>query len=269
MKILFYSISLLSCALSLAAPNLLLAKEYNNENIKGWAMSEKLDGVRAYWDGKQLISRQGYVFSPPKEWIQDFPPFALDGELYSGRQQFEYVSAAVRSNNHNWQGIRLHVFDVPNASGNLYQRLAKIQTYARQHPKAHLVVIKQIPVHDLAHAKQFLRQVEQNGGEGVMLRHPTMPYQGGRSNQLLKLKSVYDAECVVTQHHAGKGKYTGMLGSLSCKNALGEFKIGSGFKQQDRLNPPAIGSTITYQYRGFTRKGLPRFATYLRIRVNQ
>lgn len=266
MKILFYNIVLLSVANVHAAPNLLLAKEYKGQNIQGWAMSEKLDGVRAYWDGKRLISRQGHHFSPPADFTHNFPTFAMDGELYSQRGQFEHISATVRSSNSTWTDIKLHVFDVPQAKGNLYQRLAIAQKYAQQHPNANFVVIPQIPVRNLKHAQQFLHRIEQKGGEGVMLRNPNMPYQGGRSEQLLKLKTMQDAECIVTQHHAGKGKYTGKLGALSCKNELGEFRIGSGFKDADRQNPPAIGSTITYKYRGFTQKGLPRFATYLRTR---
>ncbi len=98
-----------------AAPNLILAKEYNGQNIAGWAMSEKLDGVRAYWDGRKLISRQGHPFSPPAGFTRDFPPYPLDGELYSRRGAFEQISAAVRSANGDWSGIKLHVFDAPQA----------------------------------------------------------------------------------------------------------------------------------------------------------
>ena len=249
-----------------AAPNLILAQEYKNQNIQGWAMSEKLDGVRAYWDGKQLISRQGNVFTPPAGFTRDFPPFALDGELYIGRGKFEAVSAAVRTAGHSWQGVKMYVFDAPKESGNLYQRLNKAKQHLAQHPTANFVVLTQTPAQNEAHARQFLREIEAQGGEGVMLRNPNAPYQGGRSSNLLKLKSAHDAECVVTQHHEGKGKYAGMLGALSCKNQLGEFRIGSGFKDAERKNPPKIGSTITYKYRGFTNKGTPRFATFLRVR---
>ena len=252
-----------------AAPNLMLAQEYKNQNIQGWAMSEKLDGVRAYWDGKQLISRQGNVFAPPAGFTRDFPPFALDGELYIGRGKFEAVSAAVRTAGHSWQGIKLYVFDAPKESGNLYQRLDKAKQHLAKHPNANFAVLAQTPVQNEAHARRFLREIEAQGGEGVMLRNPDTPYQGGRSSDLLKLKSAHDAECVVTQHHEGKGKYAGMLGALSCKNQLGEFRIGSGFKDAERKNPPKIGSTITYKYRGFTSKGTPRFATFLRARTDK
>lgn len=266
MKIWFYVLLLSLCPISVAAPNLILAKELTNQDITGWAMSEKLDGVRAYWDGKRLISRQGHVFTPPAHFTQNFPPYPLDGELFSKRGQFEQISATVRRHQSDWSGIKLHVFDVPHASGSLYERLAKAQAHLKRYPHANFIIIKQIPVQNRQHAQKFLQQIELLGGEGVMLRQPNLPYSGGRSDGLLKLKTAHDAECTVTQHHEGKGKYIGKLGAVSCKNHLGEFRIGSGFKDTDRENPPPIGSKITYKYRGFTQKGLPRFATYLRKR---
>ncbi|WP_430472205.1 DNA ligase [Wielerella bovis] len=267
MKFLFCALLFITAyPIHAAKPDLILAKEYRQQNIKGWMMSEKVDGVRAYWDGKQLISRQGNVFTPPAGFTRDFPPFAVDGELYAGRGTFERVSVAVRSSSGDWRGIRLHIFDVPHAKGSLKQRLAVAQKYITAHPNINMVVLPQIEVRDIQHARQFLRQIEQGGGEGVMLRNPSTAYVGGRSDNLLKLKSAHDAECVVTKHHQGKGKYADMLGAISCKNELGEFRIGSGFTDADRRNPPKIGSVITYKYRGFTSKGLPRFATYWRKR---
>jgi len=248
------------------AEALLLAKEYQQQNVRGWAMSEKLDGVRAFWNTTQLLSRNGYAFTPPPEFTRDFPPFALDGELYSGRGQFERISAVVRSYRGDWSKLKLHVFDVPHAPGNLYERLAVLQKWLSAHPQANIVCIPQQPVHDFAQVQAFLRQVEAGGGEGVMLRDPKAPYQGGRSNQLLKLKSLHDAECTVTAHHPGKGKYTGRLGAFSCRNEDGEFRIGSGLSDAERSNPPPVGTVITYRHRGFTAKGLPRFPTYLRVR---
>ncbi|WP_373817092.1 DNA ligase, partial [Neisseria dentiae] len=211
---------ILSCALFFtpaafaAAPDLLLAKEYRAQNISGWAMSEKLDGVRAYWNGKQLVSRQGYPFTPPAGYLDHFPPYPVDGELFSRRGQFEQISAAVRAASGNWHNIKLHVFDVPQASGNLYQRLAVLEKWLQRHPQAPIEIIKQTPAKDNAHAQAFLKQIEAKGGEGVMLRHPEMPYRGGRSDYLLKLKSLHDAECTVTRHYEGKGKYAGKLGAL-------------------------------------------------------
>lgn len=252
----------------LAAPPMMLAQEYRQQNIQGWLMSEKLDGVRAYWDGKRLISRQGYPFIPPAGFTHNFPPYPLDGELYSKRGDFENISAAVRKHNGDWQGIKLHVFDVPNATGRLDERLAVIQQRIARFP-ANIVVIPQKTVNYFSEAEAYLNKIVAEGGEGIILRNPNAPYASGRSSDYLKLKPQQDAECIVTRHHEGKGKYEGKLGAISCRNEKGEFKIGSGFKDAERDNPPPVGSLITYRYRGFTEKGLPRFATYLRIRSDR
>ncbi|WP_301817887.1 DNA ligase [Neisseria maigaei] len=254
---------------SAGAADLMLAQEYKDQEIAGWAMSEKLDGVRAYWDGKHLMSRQGYAFTPPKGFTAQFPPYPLDGELYSGRGQFEQISATVRSASSDWRGIRLHVFDVPKAQGNLYQRLAAATQWLKTHPNAPITIIPQTKVRDRRYAMDFLKQIEAQGGEGVMLRHPDSGYESGRSGHLLKLKSQYDDECTVTRHYEGKGRNAGRLGAVGCKNRHGEFRIGSGFKDKDRDNPPKIGTLITYRYRGFTRKGTPKFATFVRARTDR
>ncbi|PSJ80550.1 DNA ligase [Neisseria iguanae] len=250
----------------LLAADLLLAQEYKNQDIQGWAMSEKLDGVRAYWNGRQLISRQGHAFTPPTDYIRHFPPYPLDGELFSARGQFEQISSAVRSASSDWQNIKLHVFDVPKASGNLYQRLDVAEQWLKLHPSAPIIVIEQIHVQNTQHAQDFLKHIEAQGGEGIMLRNPEQSYTGGRSSQLLKLKSQHDTECIVTRHYEGKGKNQGRLGAIGCRNRYGEFRIGSGFKDAERDNPPPIGATVTYRYHGLTQKGTPRFATFVRIR---
>ena len=134
---------------------------------------------------------------------------------------------------------------------------------------ANIVVIKQTPVKNIEEARAMMEKIVKAGGEGVILRDPQQPYRAGRSSGYLKLKPQQDAECTVTRHYEGKGKYAGKLGAVGCRNDLGEFRIGSGFKDAERANPPPVGSVITYRYRGFTQKGKPRFATFLRIRKDK
>lgn len=247
--------------------NLMLLEQYKNQEVAGWVMSEKLDGVRGFWDGKQLLSRQGYPLNPPDYFIKDFPPFAIDGELFSERGKFEEISATVRSaNGKGWYKLKLHVFDVPNAKGDLFERLATLENYLRDHPTPHIAIIKQIPIRDKAHLNQFFSEIQTLGGEGVVVRNPNAPYIHGRSAQILKLKAVLDEECTVVAHHKGKGKYADKLGAITCENQRGRFRIGSGFKDKDRENPPPIGVLITYKYRGLTESGKPRFATFWRVR---
>ncbi len=247
--------------------NLMLLRQYTHQNIEGWVMSEKLDGIRGYWDGKQLLSRQNYPLNPPDFFTKEFPPFAIDGEIFSEREKFEEISSIVRSaNSIKWKKLKLHVFDVPNAKGDLFERLKILQDYLSQNPSNYIDIIPQIPIENKQHLQQFFEHIQKIKGEGVVVRNPTANYVHGRSSQILKLKAVFDEECIVIAHHKGKGKYAGKLGSLTCENNRGQFRIGSGFKNKDRENPPSIGSTITYKYRGFTRTGKPKFATYWRIK---
>lgn len=251
-------------------PNLMLLEQYKDQDIRGWVMSEKLDGVRGFWDGKQLISRQGFSLNPPDYFIAGFPPFAIDGELFSERGKFDEISATVRSANpKGWYKLKLHVFDVPNAQGDLFNRLQQLEEYLHKHPTPYITIIPQIPVQDKTALHTFFTQIQQLGGEGVVVRNPNSPYIHGRSAQILKLKAVDDEECTVVAHHQGKGKYADKLGAITCENQRGRFRIGSGFKEVDRRNPPPIGSTITYKYRGLTTHGKPRFAIFWRQRNEQ
>lgn len=250
---------------ALANPDLMLLHTYDNQPIEGWVMSEKLDGVRGYWDGKQLLTRQGQRLLPPAYFIKDFPPFAIDGELFSERNHFEEISSITKSfKGDGWEKLKLYVFDVPDAEGNLFDRLAKLKAYLLEHPTTYIEIIEQIPVRDKAHLYEFLSQIESLKGEGVVVRDPHASYERKRSHRILKLKTTQDEECTVIAHHKGKGQFENVMGALTCKNYRGEFKIGSGFNLNERENPPPIGSVITYKYRGLTNSGKPRFATYWR-----
>lgn len=248
------------------APPVMLATSYEQQSVVGWLASEKLDGVRGYWDGKQLLSRQGTIFPAPADFIADFPDFPLDGELYSGRGKFAETSGNVRSGK-NWSKIRYHVFDVPYAQGGLRERLAVLEKWLAKHPNSHIVIVEQTPIANIDDAIAMREKIEQAGGEGVMLRNPDTPYLPTRTETLLKLKSHQDAECIVRSHLPGKGRLIGKLGSLVCELSDGrQIKIGSGFTDSERTHPPAIGTTITYRYNGYTKTGKPRFVRFWRIR---
>ncbi|OOF70204.1 DNA ligase [Rodentibacter caecimuris] len=266
MRIIFpLLISLITQMAVANTPELMLLNTYDKQNIAGWVMSEKLDGIRGYWDGKYLYSRGGEKLSPPHYFIKHFPPFAIDGELFSERNQFEQISSAVRTyKGEHWHQLKLYVFDVPNASGNLFERLAILKQYLQENPTPYIQIIEQIPIKDKQHVQHFLAQVNTLGGEGIVLRNPNAPYERKRSTQILKLKTVFDEECKVIAHHRGKGQFKNVMGAITCENHRGKFKIGSGFNLNERENPPAIGSIITYKYRGLTHSGKPRFATYWR-----
>jgi len=246
-------------------PDLLLLKVYKDQNISGWVMSEKLDGIRAYWDGKHLISRGGKIIYAPKWFIKDYPPFAIDGELWSKRGNFENISSIVRDKipSEKWREIKHYIFEVPNAKGGLFERLAKVKPYEGKYIR----IIPQKYVKNKEELQKFLKSVEKLGGEGVVVRDPDAPYINKRTSKALKVKSFKDTECEVVKVLKGKGKYSDTMGSIECKLPNGIlFKIGSGFSDAQRENPPQLGDRVTFKYKEMTKYGKPRFPVFLRVR---
>jgi len=260
-----------SYAGSTTRPPLTLAKTYqDNIDLKQYLVSEKLDGVRAYWNGYQLISRQGNPYPAPAWFTKDFPKKALDGELWLGRQQFQTLLSIVKKKqaiDKEWKTVRYFVFDLPHSNKPFNQRLIKLEKTIYLSNSPYLKAVKQYRLNDKTALLKELDRVVSIGAEGLMLHKADSYYQAGRNNDLLKVKPYYDAEATVIKHIGGKGKYTGLLGSLLVETTEGvQFKIGSGFSDQQREYPPRIGDIITYKYYGKTLKGIPRFASFLRIR---
>jgi len=252
-------------------PALLLANIYQPDiSLADYWVSEKLDGVRAYWNGEHFISRQGNVFHAPEWFVSPLPGIILDGELWSGRGRFEQLSGMVRrqlSDHSDWKDIKFMVFDLPNNPKTFDGRLKQLRKIISNINVPHIQLIEQIKISTHEALMKKLDVVVLQGGEGLMLHAGSSFYKNGRSDDLLKLKKYFDAEAVVIKHLPGKGKYTGMLGSMVVEMAdRKRFKLGSGFSDAQRKNPPAIGSVITYKYYGLTSKGVPRFASFLRHR---
>ncbi|MBE9502956.1 MAG: DNA ligase [Proteobacteria bacterium] len=254
-----------------AAPVALAHSWEESTDVKGWWMSEKLDGVRGYWTGKEMVSRSGKPFNIPQWFIRNFPPTALDGELWLGRQQFSGLVSIVRRKepHDDWKKVRYFIFDAPGIEGSFEKRIGSTQRWFARYPSAYAEVLKQEVCEGKVHLKAKLKEVESLGGEGLMLRRPESLYLVGRTHDLLKVKTYRDTEAVVVNHTPGSGRNEGRLGSLLVRLPNGiEFSIGGGFSDDDRKNPPPIGSTITFKYYSLTKKGVPRFASFLRIREN-
>lgn len=252
-------------------PPLVLAKVYRGDEPLGdYLVSEKFDGVRAYWDGERLLSRQGYPITAPAWFVADFPSQPLDGELWMGRGAFEAVSAAVRRqvpDEDEWRRIRFMAFDAPAAGETFTQRWERLQALWLTARSPYLGLVVQFEAEGRILLAQLLDEVVSSGGEGLMLRRAESLATAGRSEDLLKLKPYDDAEAVVIGYTPGRGKYVGLTGALVVETPDGlRFRIGSGLTDADRQSPPPIGSTVTFRYRGHTSQGIPRFATYLRVR---
>lgn len=242
------------------------AKVYQKDiDTTGWFMSEKLDGIRGYWDGERLLSKAGNDLNAPKFFTKNFPPFELDGELWTKRGDFENILSIVKSGK-NWEKLTYNIFEVPNANGNFSTRLNKIENYLKINQTEYIRVIEQIECKNLRHLERVFNNLISKGAEGVMVKNPNAEYQNGRSDNLLKLKPYFDAEAKVIGYREGNGKFKGQLGSILVEFQNKKLYIGSGFSQKERENPPKIGEIITFKYSGFTKNQIPRFPVFLRVR---
>jgi len=253
------------------APPLLLAENWDCvTDPAGWWISEKLDGVRAFWDGKQFISRLGNLFHAPDWFTAGLPDVPLDGELWLARKQFQRAVSIVRrqDKSEHWKEISYVVFDAPKLEKGFEERLAFVREcvdpsrlpYARPHDHQRCDGVD--------HLRQELARLEALGGEGLMLRRAGSRYESGRSSTLLKVKTFHDAEARVIAHQAGAGKHKGRLGALLVELANGtKFAVGTGFSDAERSHPPPVGSFITFRYQELSDGGVPRFPSYVGVRA--
>jgi DNA ligase 1 len=238
-------------------------------NITNWFMSEKLDGIRGYWDGKHLLTRKGKPIYAPKWFLANFPLFELDGELWSTRNDFEFIQSTVLTKKPSlaWKKITYNIFEIPNAKGDFKARLLKARNWFLKYQNKYVSIIPQIVCRNQEHLQRFIKEIEAKGGEGVIVKDPTLDYHTGRSPHILKIKKSADMEGEVLAINPGKGKFEGKMGSLTLKLEKGiMFKLGTGFSDEERKVPPPVGTIITFKYFGFTKNGIPKFASFLRIR---
>jgi DNA ligase-1 len=252
-------------------PELQLANRYHDQiDVANYWVSEKFDGVRGYWDGTQMKSRQGNIIQTPLWFVDTLPKTPLDGELWLGRGQFDRLSGIIRRHHideEDWRLVKYLIFDLPASEQTFDLRVEKIKLIVKQVNRSHIQSVVQFKLDDHVVLLETLDRIVKNKGEGLMLHRGASHYQNNRSDDLLKLKKSSDAEATVIEHYGGKGKYTGLLGSMLVEtDDQRRFKLGTGFSDLERANPPPIGSIITYRYFGLTQKGTPRFASFLRIR---
>lgn len=263
-------------AIETQPPALLLANLWRDTlDVRDYLVSEKLDGVRAYWDGKQLRFRSGRPVNAPPWFIAGLPAIALDGELWLGRDSFDELSAVVRRDppdDGQWRRVRYMIFDSPQTAGSFSERLATLNKTLGD-PSAigsWVQLIDQVTVADNATLHHKMREVIASKGEGLMLHRADAAYRAGRNDDLLKLKPQLDTEAKVIGYEPGKGRLAGLVGALVMRmpeNQGGQtFRLASGLSDELRRSPPPLGSQITYRFTSLTKRGVPRFPRYWRIR---
>jgi DNA ligase-1 len=251
-------------------PALMLAQSFHpGIDVRDYRVSEKYDGVRGYWDGRQLWSRSGLPVLAPDWFTQGWPGTPMDGEIWAGRGAFDQVAGTLRQQPaqvERWRRLRFMAFDLPAAEGAFDLRHAALVRLLGQ-GGAHIAAVVTQQVADAAALRALLQRTVAAGGEGLMLHRGDAPYRAQRSDDLLKLKPHADAEAQVLSHEEGRGKHAGRLGALWVQTPQGiRFKLGTGFSDAERTHPPAPGAWVVYQYSGLTAKCVPRFARFLRVR---
>jgi DNA ligase-1 len=256
------------------SPPLMLANTYRDEIPPSeYRVSEKLDGMRGYWDGHQLLTRGGEVIHAPSWFTVDWPETPLDGELWISRGQFSQTVSIVRQQTPDdaaWRKLRFMAFDLPAHPGTFDERNAALQQIVARIDQPWLQQVAQFKVANQNELQTLLQHVVKQGGEGLMLHRGSSLYRAERNDDLLKLKLFQDAEARVVAHLPGKGKYAGMLGALDVESPEGlHFRLGAGFSDAERRAPPPLGSWVSYRYNGLNEKtGIPRFARFLRVRAD-
>ncbi len=252
-------------------PALWLASPYQGDEIlNDYWVSEKYDGIRGYWDGRQLLSRSGKTLNPPTWFVQAWPSQPFEGELWAGLGQFEQAASVIQQKqapDSAWRTMRFMVFDANTSTQTFTDRIVRYQSIVRQIGKPWVQAVPQSQAPSHAALRALLNKTDQAGGEGLVLHRGSSLYQSGRNSDVLKVKLHEDAEARVIGHELGQGKHAQRLGALMVETPQGlRFRLGTGFTDTQRENPPAVGQWVTYRYRGLTDQGVPRFASFVRIR---
>ncbi len=248
-----------------------LANSYEKGlDIDAYWASEKLDGIRAYWTGTELLTRKGHTIVAPDWFIESLPKHAIDGELWAGRGGFQHVARTVldsQPDDKQWADIRFMMFDLPQSTGMFSKRYYELEAIVNQLNQPHLKLVEHYPISTEEALLKALEDISSQNGEGLMLRKIAEEYRPGRSDDLIKVKKHQDDEAIIVGYTDGKGKFQGMVGALILRMPNGkEFKIGSGLSLAVRENPPVLGAQVTYRYNGFTDSGIPKFARYIAVR---
>ena len=253
------------------APALLLANVYRpGMRLADYWVSEKYDGVRGYWDGHTLRTRGGETVTAPAWFTAGWPDTPMDGELWAGRGRFSHAQSTVRQQQPDeaaWREMRFMVFDLPAHGGTFDQRLPALNQLVESLNQPWVQAVPQQRVASDAALQKLLLRTVRAGGEGLMLHRGASMYRAGRSDDLIKVKTHEDAEAKVVAHLPGQGRHAGRLGALVVEMPSGQrFRLGAGLTDAERDHPPPVGSWVTYRFRGTHDSGVPRFASFVRVR---
>lgn len=245
------------------------------ENIEFYAISEKFDGVRGIWDGKEMFSKNGKKLVIPPCFAEKLAVLELkdgefvEGELWVDYGKFAEVSSLARRKNPTcaeFESVKYLIFNAQlNESSDFLANLSKIQSILESHKTPQIRTITQHKFSSSKELQDFFDAVVAKGGEGVILRD---------SHTAFKLKAQHDAECKIIDYTRGKGRLSGKVGAIVCESLADKnagikngiiFRIGSGLSDEMRTNPPKIGTIITYKFSGVSKNSVPLHTRFWRV----
>src|SRR5262245_45653730 len=240
-----------------------------DQDLSGYWIGEKHDGVRSCWDGKQFLTRRNIVYFAPCWFAAGLPKHPRDGELWIARKKFQDASDIARTQGtpERWKELKFLVFDAPDAKGPFEDRVKFLADAAPKWKSQFTTLVEHTICKNNDHVEEELERITKLGGEGLMVRKPGSQYERTRSSTILKVKKFLDMEVIVDDYEPGEGRHKGRVGALWVKLSTGVLcKVGTGLKDKDRDNPPAKGSIITVKYQELTPDGSLRFPVYVGVR---
>lgn len=268
-------------------------KKYDDEiGIYGsWYMSEKYDGIRAFWTGKELRTRSMRKFTCVPSWfIKKLPRgIPLDGEIIVPNKPFQYFSSLsiTKEEDPKWKEVEYKVFDMPIPNVSFEERLNRLRKI-KGIDLVEFIKLKNIKA-DFKKVNEYFRKVVEKGGEGVILIKADSHYLPKRVKHCLKYKKEMSGEAEVIGYCEGFGKYYQKLGKFKCKipKTGKTFYCGTGLSDELRnmyhfdktvcylidddkphLKAPRIGDIITFNCMEILPSGIPRMSVFKGIRTD-
>ena len=267
-----------------------LAATYNDSTKKkvslakdDWYVSHKLDGIRcvAYVDENgnvTFFSRAGKEFETLNKVAEQIREanlrnMVLDGEIClideNGNENFQDIIKEIKRKDHTIQNPRflifdfltLEEFDSATSARTFSERQAALKELFSQNDFHQVLVhLPQTLVKSEEELERHIQHAAKMNWEGLMLRKD-VPYQGKRSNDIMKIKSFYDAEYRVVDIEFsvnrvivnGKEVEEEMLSNIVIFHRGNRVQVGSGFSLEERRlyyrNPELIlNKVVTVQY---------------------
>jgi DNA ligase-1 len=145
-----------------------------------------MDGVRVYWNGTALITKQGNTLSIPVAFTEKLPGVPLDGELWLGRGKFETLIRTVKCGS-GWHDVKFFVFDLPASPETFEYRMNSLKQLTLP---PHVVVVEFHKCQGIQHLNSMLDNTLSEKGEGLMAVQPLSTYTVGRTPSFLKIEVI-------------------------------------------------------------------------------